>query len=199
MRVIAGSYKGRRLVSPQTNDIRPTADKVKKYIFDCLGDAVSDAIVLDLFSGTGNLAIEALSRGARFATLVDISRSSIALIHRNLKLTNLLDKCRVIRQDSLRYLRISIRRGDEFDLIFADPPYSEKSYHDIITYIDRDKLLRNGGFFIFEHSARTTIEFSPTFLSLVQTRKFGDTAVSIYQKKGQSSCESEYIQGLSIP
>ncbi len=199
MRVIAGSCRGRRLYRPQTNEIRPTADKVKKYIFDYIGDLVSNAVVLDLFSGTGNLAIEALSRGARFAVLVDISKTAIALIYRNLKLTNLLGRCRVVRQDSLRFLRISLQKGDEFDLIFADPPYFDQSYHEMIAWIDREKLLKNGGFFILEHSARVKIEAGPASLILKQTRQFGDTAITIYQKRGQSSCESEFIQGPLIP
>ncbi len=184
MRVIAGSCKGRRLFRPHSNEIRPTSDKVKEYIFDFLGATVFDAVVLDLFSGTGNLAIEALSRGARCAVAVDISKIAIELIYRNLALTNLVERCRVVRQDAVRYMRKAIQQGDEFDLIFADPPYFDKSYHEIIAHLDRDRLLRNGGFFILEHSSRMAIETESKSLMLKHTRKFGDTAVTVYQKKG---------------
>ncbi len=105
MRVISGRYKGRVLYSPKSKLIRPTSDKIKEFIFDYIGELVRDAVILDLYSGTGNLSIEALSRGAQFAVLIDNSTEAIKLIYRNLELTNLLAQSKIVKQDALRYLK----------------------------------------------------------------------------------------------
>ena len=118
MRVIAGQCKGRVLFSPKNKFIRPTPDRVKEVIFNFIGEAVDNSLVLDLFSGTGNLSIEALSRGAQSATLVDNSDQSIRLIYKNLALIELLSKCQIVKQDVLRYLKKAITQKKYFDLIF---------------------------------------------------------------------------------
>ena len=105
MRVISGRCKGRILFSPKNKFIRPTSDRVKEVIFNFIGEAVDNSLVLDLFSGTGNLSIEALSRGAQFAVLVDNSEPAIRLIYRNLELTDLLSQCQIVKQDVSRYLK----------------------------------------------------------------------------------------------
>ena len=184
MRVISGKCKGRILYSPQDNAIRPTSDRVKKFIFDYIGNAIQDSAVLDIYSGTGNLSIEALSRGARFAVLVDNSKQAIRLIYRNLELTGLVSQCQIIRQDVIRYLKKRVVQQDsKFDFIFADPPYFE-DYLSIFEYIGSDYLLQNGGFFILEHSTRNEIEAKISSLLIEKQKLLGDTSVSIYIKKG---------------
>lgn len=184
MRVISGKCKGRMLHGPQNDVIRPTADKIKQFIFNYIGEKFQDTIILDLFSGTGNLAIEALSRGAQFAVLVDHSQEAIRLIYRNLELTNFLSQVQVIRQDVFRYLKSATRSEQKFNFIFADPPYSLTNYQDIIEPIDSGNLLHDDGFFILEHSYQQLIELKPLYLSLTKLRIFGDTAISGYIKKG---------------
>lgn len=185
MRVISGRCKGRALFSPKNKFIRPTSDRVKEVIFNFIGEAVDNSLVLDLFSGTGNLSIEALSRGAQFAVLVDNSEPAIRLIYRNLELTDLLSQCQIVKQDVSRYLKKTIAQKKFFDLIFADPPYFITDYQKIIEYIGSDNLLQYGGFFVLEHSSRKELGSPAKSLQLETTRVMGDTAVSFYSKKGE--------------
>lgn len=184
MRVISGTCKGRVLYSPQTNDIRPTSDRVKQFIFDYIGDTIRDATVLDIFSGTGNLSIEALSRGARSAVLVDNSKEAIRLIYRNLELTGLISQCQIIKQDVVRFLKKrAVEQENKFNFIFADPPYFD-NYQTIFEYIGSDNFLANGGFFILEHSSRKELDINNTSLQIEKKKVLGDTTVLFYRKKG---------------
>ena len=119
MRVITGTARGRRLKEPQGMDIRPTTDKVKESMFSILQFDIEGRRVLDLFGGTGQLGIEALSRGALEVVFVDKSAAALKLIRENLELCGLSDRARVRNGDSLAYLR----SGEKFDLVFLDPPY----------------------------------------------------------------------------
>lgn len=184
MRVIAGKYRGRVLYRPRRELIRPTADRLKEFIFNYIGAAIQDASVLDLFSGTGNLTIEALSRGAQFSISVDNSKAAIRIINRNLELTHSRLQCQIVQQDALKFLNSAIRNKSTFDLILADPPYATTYYHELIELIGRGNLLCEGGFFILEHSARIEIKAPEMSLSFVKTKIFGDSAVTIYSKKG---------------
>lgn len=194
MRVISGKCKGRVLCRPTGKSIRPTSEKIKKFIFDYLGDSVENAVVLDLYSGTGNLAIEALSRGAKFAVLLDNAPVAIRLIYKNLELTNFLNQSRIIKQDALRYLKKAIQQQEQYTLIFADPPYFVTSYRDVIEYAGKGKLLQNGGFFILEHSSKHPINISLTSLELTKTKVMGDTAISVFKKQG-SEVENRDLSG----
>jgi 16S rRNA (guanine966-N2)-methyltransferase len=184
MRVISGKCKGRVLYRPKSKLIRPTSDKAKEFIFNYIGDLIQNAVILDLFSGTGNLSIEALSRGAQFAVLVDNSEEAIRLIYRNLELTNFLSQSQIIKQDVLRYLKKVIHQKNKFDFIFADPPYFVNNYQNVVEYIGSDNLLQNGGFFILEHSTQKILDEHLTSLPLEKTKIFGDTAISFYKKGG---------------
>jgi len=184
MRVISGRCKGRVLFSPRSGLIRPTSDKLKEFIFDNIDEKIQDAVVLDLFSGTGNLSIEALSRGARFSVLVDKSKEAIRLIYRNLELTNLLSQCQIVHKDVLRYLKAANQHINKFNFVFADPPYSVTLYQNIVENIGNSNLLEDGGFFILEHSSRQIVADYHKLLYLKTTRDFGDSAVTFYLKKG---------------
>lgn len=184
MRVIAGKCKGRVLYRPRNQLIRPTSDKVKKFIFDYIGQQIQNATILDLFSGAGSLAIEASSRGARFAVLVDKSREAIRLIYRNLELTRLLPQCQIIHQDVFRYLKIAANNNDQFDFIFADPPYAMDMYGAILENIGAFNLLQDEGLLILEHSSHHNIDKIESALTFETTKIFGDTAITFYYKKG---------------
>ena len=184
MRVISGNCKGRVLYRPKSRLIRPTSDRVKEFIFSSIGETIQDSIVLDLYSGTGNLSIEALSRGAQLAALVDSSTEAIRLIYRNLELTNFLSQSKIVKQDVFRYLKKAIQQRNSFNLIFADPPYSNNDYQKLIGYIGSKNLLQNGGFFILEHSSRSKLDVQSTVLCLKTTKVFGDTAITFYKKEG---------------
>ena len=122
MRVITGSARGRRLGELKGMETRPTTDKVKESIFNCIQFDVEDARVLDLFAGTGQLGIEALSRGASRAVFVDHRQDAAALVHENLRRTHFEDRGEVVCTDFTQYLARCRRK---FRLIFLDPPYAE--------------------------------------------------------------------------
>ncbi|MBS3909000.1 MAG: 16S rRNA (guanine(966)-N(2))-methyltransferase RsmD [Actinobacteria bacterium] len=184
MRVISGSAKGIRLLAPKGLDIRPTADRVKESLFNIIGDAARDTVVLDLFAGTGALGIESLSRGAKFAYFVDISRISTELIKRNLDLTKLAARASVLTQDAERVLDRLGKQGVRFDLIFLDPPYRiSVSFLDAILSKLASDLLCDDGLLVLEHSAKSNPR-EPAGLRIGSTRTYGDTAITFYYMKG---------------
>jgi 16S rRNA (guanine966-N2)-methyltransferase len=176
MRVVAGELKGRRLASPgRSQAVRPTADKVREAIFSILG-AITDAAVLDLFCGTGALAIEALSRGAARATLVD-ERTSLA--RRNATELGLIGCCEVVRGDAIGYLRRSRKR---FDLIFCDPPYKLADRLEGELDLLIGARLAEDGRLITESATRRPLALG---LPLVTERRYGDTTIRIHEGPGR--------------
>jgi 16S rRNA (guanine966-N2)-methyltransferase len=135
MRVVAGSSRGRRLVAPAGADVRPTSDRVREAVFNALGSlaAVEDARVLDLFAGSGALAIEALSRGARSAVLVERDRAAAAVIERNLASTDLEARARLVRTEADPYLSSG---PGPFDLVLLDPPYSYDGWEALLSGLE---------------------------------------------------------------
>ncbi len=184
MRVISGKCKGRNLFGPKGSSIRPTSDRTKEVIFNFIYDAVKNVNVLDLFAGTGSLAIEALSRGASSATLIDNSAEAVRLIYKNVKLTNFLSKCKIIRKDVFRFLKIDHQSQIKYGLIFADPPYSNKMYQKLIEAIDNGNILAEGGLFVLEHSFREKPKNDNASLLIRTQKTLGDSAITIFQKKG---------------
>ena len=120
MRIISGSARGRKLFSPEGMDVRPTTDKVKESLFNIIQFELSGAAVLDLFAGTGQLGLEALSRGAAKAVFVDSSGKSLAVVKKNAELCGFSDNARLVRSDAFSYLS---RAEERFDIVFLDPPY----------------------------------------------------------------------------
>lgn len=184
MRVISGTARGTRLYSPKGTDVRPTSDRVKESLFNIIGDATRDALVLDLFAGSGALGIESLSRGARRAYFVDQNREAVSSVSKNLELTKLADRANIIKADALRALEHFSRDALKFDLIFLDPPYRiSVSFLDAILDKLASDLLSDDGLLILEHSAKTNPS-EPEGLRIGMTRAYGDTAVTLYHKKG---------------
>ena len=172
MRVVAGELKGRRLASPprRAADVRPTSDRARETLFALLGD-VSGARVLDLYAGTGALAIEALSRGAADAVLVD---SDPRVARRNVSGLGLEDRCEVVRSDALRYLAGS---DETFDLVLCDPPYAlgAKLGPDLGRLVP--PRLDAGGRLVVESSSRAPVDLD---LSLVAERRIGEALIRIW-------------------
>ena len=174
MRVVAGELRGRRLVAPRGTDVRPTADRVRESLFSILGD-VSGAAVLDLCAGTGALAIEALSRGAAEATLVDAAPETAA---RNVEALGLGERARVVRADARAFLR---RGGSSYDLVFCDPPYRLADR----LGLDLDRLLppllTPEARVITESAAREPLALA---LPLRDERRYGETLIRIHVAPG---------------
>lgn len=122
MRVISGTARGRKLLSPEGQDVRPTLDRVKESVFSSLYPYLDGAVVLDLFCGSGGLGIEALSRGASHCDFIDASRASVNVTKKNLELTRLIDKADVLLSDFKAHL---IKADRKYTLVFLDPPYSK--------------------------------------------------------------------------
>ena len=182
MRVIGGNARGRRLKVPKGQTTRPTAARVKEALFNILPHDLSGARVLDLFAGTGNLTIEALSRGAAAAIMVDSSFESGKVIRENLRRLHLTDRTKVWIMPATRALRLLARHGDTFDMIFLDPPYDRQWIHRTLQIIAQEKLLRGSGMVIAEHSIREDVEPRYDSLALHDQRRYGGTLVSFFKQ-----------------
>lgn len=144
MRVITGTAKGRKLLAPTNMDIRPTTDNVKESIFNIINFDIEDRTVLDLFAGTGQLGIEAISRGAKEVTFVDNNEASLSILRKNLDICHFYAK--VIKNDSISFLKTA----PKYDLIFIDPPYDSDLYEEVFANIQLFDLLSVGGIIITE-------------------------------------------------
>ena len=176
MRVIAGNFKGKKLNSPKTENVRPTGDKVKQAIFTKLQFFIRDAIVLDLFSGSGALGIEAISRDAKEVVFVDNNLSSIKLTKLNLKSLNV--EAKVIHADYKTALNCLNKK---FDLILIDPPYASGVYEDCLNIIHDNNLLSDNGIIVCERDKQKEIDCS--CFELFDTKNYGTVSVDYYKKK----------------
>ncbi|MFC1558411.1 16S rRNA (guanine(966)-N(2))-methyltransferase RsmD [candidate division KSB1 bacterium] len=182
LRVSGGERKGTKLKGPKTRDIRPTTSMVKEYIFTFLGEYVYGEKVLDLFSGTGNLGIEALSRGADSVSFVDFSEHSISLIRDNIQKTRFESKVNIIKTDVLSFISGAERNVLTFDIVLADPPFK---YEHLITLCQSSHLyaiVEQDGFFIVEHYPDIKEGFYYPGFVLEKHKSFGDKQVSIFRK-----------------
>ena len=188
MRVIGGAARGRRLKVPKGQSVRPTAARVKGSLFNILPHDFSALRVLDLFAGSGNVSIEALSRGAEQAILVDESPRTAAVIKENLSRLELSARAQVWIAPVARSLRKLARAGESFDLIFLDPPYDRQWVGTTLKAIGETQLLRSNGKVVAEHSARETVQSRYGDLVLYDQRRYGDTLLSFFTK--ESSAQS---------
>jgi 16S rRNA (guanine966-N2)-methyltransferase len=174
MRVVAGELGGRRLEAPRGERVRPTADRVREAVFSILGD-VQGARVLDLYCGTAALAIEAISRGADSAVLVD---TNPGVARRNVEALHLTERCRIVRADAVRYLK---GEGDVFDLVFCDPPYklADRLGPELTSLIP--ERLAKGGRVIVECDVRHPLDLG---LPVRLERRYGDTLIRIHREAG---------------
>lgn len=177
MRVITGSAGGTNLKAPAGLSTRPTADKVKQALFNIIQYEIFGT-VLDLFAGSGQLGIEALSRGASRCVFVDGNRQAISVIQENLRRTHLTQNAQVLRCDYLSYLKNCRER---FHLIFLDPPYAEKYLENAIKFISEIDILAEGGIIVTERSAEK--ELNGEFSGLVRSKDYhyGKTVITLFR------------------
>ena len=181
MRIIGGSARGRRLLAPKSRAIRPTADRVRESLFNVLGQSFDGIEVLDLFAGSGALALEALSRGAHRAVMVDKDREAIRLCEANAAALGFADRVRTIAAPVARAVKLLEREGTSFELIFADPPYAARAVAETLVQIDAARLCRPSATVCIEHDKRELAPPSAGALAQIDQRRFGDTVVSIYR------------------
>ena len=176
MRVITGSARGRRLKTLDSLDIRPTPDAVKEAVFSVVQFDVPTASVLDLFAGSGQLGIEALSRGAAHCVFVDMNPDAIAVVRENLAACKFpVSQTRILHMDALEYAKIS--KGG-FDLAFLDPPYRNGLLEKALSFLG-DKM-NPGGKVICEHESELTLPDSFEGLTLQKRYRYGKVSVTIY-------------------
>ena len=189
MRIITGSARGARLKTPKGQDTRPTADRVKESLFNILGRMVEDRRVLDIFAGTGSLGLEALSRGAERAVLVD--KSTAALISENARHTRLADRAEVMGCDVYSALSRLAGTGRDFSLIFCDPPYHRGLWERALAALDASALLAYEGILVVEHGADENEYPELKNLQLVLSKTYGHTTqLSFFQRKDYlAACE----------
>ena len=176
MRVITGSQRGRKLMSLEGDSVRPTTDKVKESIFNIIQFDVPDAKVLDLFAGSGQLGIEALSRGAESCVFVDSSSKSIAVVEENLKITSFREKAKTVRSDSLGHLDRVI---ETYDIAILDPPYKAGLMEDAIERV-APHINENGVIVCETGSDEVLPEDIDGFTS--KRYKYGKIALTVYRK-----------------
>ena len=167
---------------PKGQVLRPTAGRVKESLFNILTRDLSGMKVLDLFAGTGNLSIEALSRGAAESILVDSSTGAGKVIRENLRRLRLTARAKVWIIPVSRALRLLSRRGESFDLIFLDPPYEHRLVENSLKIIARGNLLRESGIVVAEHSVRENLEPRYDSLVLSDQRRYGTTYLSFFRR-----------------
>jgi 16S rRNA (guanine966-N2)-methyltransferase len=172
MRVVAGIARGRRLVAPTGREVRPTTDRVRESLFNALGslDAIDGARVLDLFAGSGALAIEALSRGAATAVLVEHDRSARQVIEQNLETTGFAAQASVTAADARIYLGSGV---DPFDLVLLDPPYSYDDWAGLLA--DVAPLVAEGGLVVIESGEAVDV---PAPWVIERAKRYGGTLVT---------------------
>ena len=181
MRVITGKARGVQLKTPDGMATRPTADRVKEALFSIIQFDVPTAKVLDLFGGTGQLGIEALSRGAKSAVFVDAGEPACRLIKENLRRTKLEADATVIRSDYLQYLN---HCREKFDIIFLDPPYAEVFLENALNRIAEIDILETGGIIVAERPVGKDLPWDFEGFTRSKDYKYGTVLLTIYRKNG---------------
>lgn len=179
MRVITGKARGVQLKTPEGELTRPTADRVKEALFSIINFDIPNAKVLDLFGGTGQLGIEALSRGADSAVFVDAREEACALIRENLKRTKMQQQGKVIRSDYMSYLK---QCRETFDIVFLDPPYAEEFLENSLKKITEIDILRSNGIIVTERPLGKELPFVFDGYERSRDYKYGKTLLTIYRK-----------------
>lgn len=180
MRVITGKAKGVSLKTPDGMATRPTTDRVKEAIFSIIQFDIPAASVLDLFGGTGQLGIEALSRDAKQAVFVDEKDNACRLIRENLRRTKLEGQGRVVRSDYAAYLR---NCKEKFDIIFLDPPYAEVFLENSLKIITEIDILHSGGIIVAERPLGKELPWEFDGFTRSKDYKYGKTLITIYRKE----------------
>ena len=179
MRVITGKARGVQLKTPEGMLTRPTADKVKEALFSIVNFDIPAAKVLDLFAGTGQLGIEAISRGAKSAVFVDAGDAPCKLIRENLRRAKMEQEGRVVRADYLQFLS---QCRETFDIIFLDPPYAEVFLENAIKKISEIDILQSGGIIVSERPVEKPLNLEIDGFSRSKDYKYGKTLLTLFRK-----------------
>ncbi|MFC1658679.1 16S rRNA (guanine(966)-N(2))-methyltransferase RsmD [Candidatus Omnitrophota bacterium] len=185
MRIISGQLKGRKIELPA--GIRPTQDKVRKALFDILGD-ISGLSLLELYAGSGAVGLEALSQGAGRVVFVDKDRECIKVIRENIAKMGIsaeseTSHCRVIAMDIEEAIKRLDKRGEQFEVVFLDPPYYQELVKKTLKMLNRCDILSPCGFVVCQHFKKDSLPAETEGLILVKQAEYGDTVLSFYKKR----------------
>lgn len=178
MRVISGEFRSRKLETLKNNDVRPTSDKVKEAVFSSIQFEVQGSCFLDLFSGSGQMGIEALSRGAREAVFVDCSRDSIKMVERNILSLKLKNKTKAIISDSILFLK---KTKQKFDIAYLDPPYKTDLLDNAIKYIAN--VMNKNGIVICESPIEKQFQEDLNFLEIIKKKNYGKILITFFERR----------------
>jgi len=178
MRIISGTSKGRKLVTPKRYSLRPTSDRVKESLFNILGSEIEGKVVLDLFAGTGNLGIEALSRGAKRVIFVEKGRQALRLIQTNINQFGLGNRSEILPKDVNRAIGILKQRGECFDLVLMDPPYEKGLIQRTLMKLNTHPIYHGDSILVIEHNRREPLPHLLEGWNLIRQQKIGDTLLS---------------------
>ena len=184
MRIIAGAYKGRRLVTPRGDVTRPTADQVRIALMDTLMPWLPAARLLDLFAGAGGVGLEALSRGAAHVTFVERDARAVAALRDNVALLAVGPATRVIRDDVARALTRLTREDERFGIIFLDPPYEAESTTSTLAALGAGGVLADGALVVAQHLTKRAPGDAAGVLRAFRTRRFGETTLTFFRAGG---------------
>ncbi len=191
MRIITGTSKGRRLMGPKGQGVRPTSDRVKESIFDILGGKVAEMVVLDLFAGTGNLGIEALSRGAKRALFVEKGSQALRLIRMNLIKCGMECRSEILPQDVNRAIGMLKGRGEVFDLILVDPPYGKGWVDRTLRKLQSERIYHEDSILVIQHDRRELLPDIADRWIVVRERRIGDTVVSFLAPRSSEQAKGK--------
>ena len=180
MKVISGTLKGRNIEGYNIEGTRPTMDRVKESLFATIQNEIKESIVLDLFAGSGQLGIEAISNGANRCYFVDNNKEVIKILNKNITSLNIKENSKVILSDWKKSLNDFANQNIKFDLIFVDPPYDYNVYEKILEKVSSLNLLTENGQIILEHS---NLKFKDRYNNLIlyKEKKYGSKSVNIYK------------------
>ena len=178
MKIISGKLKGRNIEGFNIDGTRPTMDRVKESLFATIQDSIPNSICLDLFSGSGNLGLEAISQGANYVYLIDNNKKSIEIINRNVEKLNVEEECTILNMDYKK--AIEYLSDKKFDIIFLDPPYQTNYIEESIKLIDRYNILNEEGLIVCESDSLDKIVYDN--FSDVKSKRYGDKFIVILKK-----------------
>lgn len=177
MRIITGRARGKKLVTLEGKDVRPTSDKIKESLFNILQFNIEGRIFLDLFAGSGQIGLEAISRGAEKAVFVDSSKKSIAVIEQNVQHTGFTAESKVVNADSLMYIR---HTAEKFDVAFIDPPYKTGILQEVLPYVA--EAMNEGGIIVCEHPADEEVPEDLGEFVKLKDYKYGKIILTSYRR-----------------
>ena len=181
MRVISGKLKGREIIGYDIDGTRPTMDRVKESIFGSIQEYIEDSVVLDLFSGSGNLGIEAISNGCSKCYFIDNNKKCIKVIEDNIKSFNIEENSIVICNDYVKAIKRFSDDNINFDIIFVDPPYKYRIAKEVLELVNKCQVLKDDVIIVFEYSL-DKLDDNIKGYKLLKYKKYGDKYISIYKK-----------------